>query len=187
MSAAHDDDGRSLGQLFASATADVSALVHDEIALVKVELRQDVKRALFGSGAIGVALTLAFFAMPMFSMAAAYGIHALGITLGWSFLIVAGAYVLIAALLGLVAYGRFKKVKKPERSIESAKQTAAVMKNAKPHPRPLDTATSLDKAAAKPALPRADRDAGRGVVRDSVSDAVPDSMTGSTRAPDLKM
>ncbi|MFF7159318.1 phage holin family protein [Streptomyces sp. NPDC008139] len=187
MSAAHDDDGRSLGQLFASATADVSALVHDEIALVKVELRQDVKRALFGSGAIGVALTLAFFAMPMFSMAAAYGIHALGITLGWSFLIVAGAYVLIAALLGLVAYGRFKKVKKPERSIESAKQTAAVMKNAKPHPRPLDTATSLDKAAAKPALPRADRDAGRGGVRDSVSGAGPDSMAGSTRAPDLKM
>lgn len=184
MSAAHDDDGRSLGQLFASATADVSALVHDEIALVKVELRQDVKRALFGSGAVAGALVLAFFAMPMFSMAAAYGIHALGITLGWSFLIVAGAYVLIAALLGLIAYGRFKKVKKPERSIESAKRTAAVMKNAKPHARPLEPATSLDKAAAKRALPGADKDTAKdvakgtdtgstkAVVRDSVTDSV---------------
>lgn len=139
MSAAHNGDGRSLGQLFASATADVSALVHDEIALVKVELRKDVKRALFGSGAVGAALVLAFFAMPMLSMAAAYGIHALGLGLAWSFLIVGGAYVLIAAVLGLFAYGRFKKVKKPERSIASAKETAAVLQNAKPHPRPLES------------------------------------------------
>jgi hypothetical protein len=162
MSAAHDDDGRSLGQLFASATADVSALVHDEIALVKVELRQDVKRALFGSGAVAGALVLAFFAMPMFSMAAAYGIHALGLGLAWSFLIVAGAYVLVAALLGVIAYGRFKKVKKPERSIESAKQTAAVMKKAKPHARPLESGTSLEKAAAKRELTSADTGAGAG-------------------------
>jgi hypothetical protein len=175
MSAAHNDDGRSLGQLFASATADVSALVHDEIALVKVELRQDVKRALFGSGAVGAALVLAFFAMPMLSMAAAYGIHALGLGLAWSFLIVGGAYVLIAIILGLFAYGRFKKVKKPERSIESAKRTAAVMKKAKPHPRPLESdsgsGTSLDKGSAKAAL--------EGSPKDSVA--------GSTKAVDLKM
>jgi hypothetical protein len=188
MSAAHDDDGRSLGQLFASATADVSALVHDEIALVKVELRQDVKRALLGSGAVAGALVLAFFAMPMFSMAAAYGIHALGLGLAWSFLIVAGAYVLIAVVLGLVAYGRFKKVKKPERSIESAKQTAAVMKHAKPHPRPLESATSLGKATTKRALPGADEDARtdarKGTAKDTAKDsdkgAVRDSATGAT-------
>jgi len=135
MSAAHNGDGRSIGQLFASATADVSALVHDEIALVKVELRQDAKRALFGSGAITVAVVLAFFAMPMLSMAAAYGIHAWGLGLAWSFLIVGGAYVLIAAILGLLAYLKFKKVKKPERSIASAKKTAAVLQSVKPHPR----------------------------------------------------
>ncbi len=147
MSAAHNGDGRSLGQLFASATADVSALVHDEIALVKVELRKDVKRALFGSGAVGAALVLAFFAMPMLSMAAAYGIHALGLGLAWSFLIVGGAYVLIAVVLGLYAYGRFKKVQKPERSIASAKETAAVLQNAKPHPRPLESGLT-DSAAS---------------------------------------
>jgi protein-S-isoprenylcysteine O-methyltransferase Ste14 len=135
MSPDHNGDGRSLGQLFASATAEVSALVHDEIALAKAELRQDVRRAAMGSGAIVASLAVLFFAMPMLSMAAAYGIHALGLTLGWSFLIVGGGYVLIAALLGLVAYGRFRKVKKPERSIASAKQTAAVLQKAKPHPR----------------------------------------------------
>lgn len=138
MSPDHNGDTRSLGQLFASATAEVSALVHDEIALAKAELRQDAVRAAIGSGALIGALALAVFAVPMGSMAAAYGIHALGITLGWSFFIVCGGYVLLAVLLGLLAYSRFRKVKKPELSIASAKQTAAVLQNAKPHPRPLE-------------------------------------------------
>lgn len=140
MSAAHDGDGRSIGQLFAAATAEVSALVHDEIALAKAELRQDAKRAAFGSVAIVFALALTLFAVPMLSMAAAYGIRALGPTLGWSFCIVGGAYVLLALLLAAFAILKFKKVKKPERSIESAKQTAAVLQKAKPHPRPVEAA-----------------------------------------------
>jgi len=140
MSPDHNGDGRSLGQLFASATAELSALVHDEIALAKAELRADAKRAAIGSGAIVGALALAVFAVPMLSMAAAYGIRALGITLGWSFLIVGGAYVVLAVLLTVIAMGRFKKVKKPERSIASAKKTAAVLQKAKPHPRPLEPA-----------------------------------------------
>lgn len=136
MSPDHNGDARSLGQLFASATAEMSALVHDELALAKAELRQDAKKAAFGSGALIGALTVMVFALPMLSMAAAYGIQALGLTLGWSFLVVGGAYILIALVLGLFAYGRFKKVKKPQRSISSAKQTAAVLQKAKPHPRP---------------------------------------------------
>ena len=135
MSAASNDDERSLGQLFASAMAEVSALVHDEIALAKAEIRQDAKRAAVGSTAIVGALVLALFAIPMGSAAAALGIHALGVTLGWSFFIVFGAYVVLAVVLTLVAIGRFKKVKKPERSISSAKKTAAVLQRAKPHPR----------------------------------------------------
>jgi hypothetical protein len=135
MSAASNGDERSLGQLFASATAELSALVHDEIALAKAEVRQDAKRAAIGSGAFLLALSLLFFAVPMLSFACAYGIHALGITLGWSFLIVFGAYVVLAALIGLLGFGRFKKVRKPERSIASAKETAALLQRAKPHPR----------------------------------------------------
>ncbi len=136
MSSADQVGERSVGQLFASATAEMSALVHDEIALAKAELRQDAKRAALGSGAVAGALVLAFFALPMFSVAAAYGIHNLGLGLAWSFLIVGAAYVLIALVLGLFARAKFRKVKKPERSIASAKQSAAVIQNIKPHPRP---------------------------------------------------
>lgn len=135
MSTVEQDGSRSLGQLVASATSELSALVHDEIALAKAELRQDAKRAGTGGGAIAAAGVLALFALPVLSFAAAYGIHNLGLGLAWSFLIVGGAYLLLAALLGLIAVAKFKKVKPPEKSIASAKETAAVLQNVKPHPR----------------------------------------------------
>ncbi|MGG2461531.1 phage holin family protein [Streptomyces sp. RGM 3693] len=138
MSAAEDGADRSLGQLVATATAEMSALVHDEIALAKAELRQDAKRAGIGSAAFIVAGVLALFALPVLSFAAAYGIHNLGLGLAWSFLIVGGAFLIIAALLILIAMAKIKKIKKPEKSIASAKETAAVLQKAKPHPRPTD-------------------------------------------------
>jgi putative superfamily III holin-X len=127
---------RSLGQLVASATAEMSALVHDEIALAKAELRQDVKRGAIGGLAITIAGVFALFSLPVLSFAAAYGIHNLGLSLAWSFLIVGVAFLLLAGLLALLAVAKFKKVKPPERSIASAKQTAAVLQGVKPHPRP---------------------------------------------------
>ncbi|MCX4676142.1 phage holin family protein [Streptomyces sp. NBC_01433] len=127
---------RSLGQLVASATAEMSALVHDEIALAKAEVRQDVKRGVIGSVAFIVAGVLILFALPVLSFAAAYGIHNLGLGLAWSFLIVGGAFILLAVLLALIAIAKFKKVKPPEKTIASAKQTAAVLQAVKPHPRP---------------------------------------------------
>ncbi|MFJ3922749.1 phage holin family protein [Streptomyces sp. NPDC090022] len=132
---------RTLGQLVASATAEMSALVHDEIALAKAEIRQDVKRAGAGGAAIGVAGVLALFSLPVLSFAAAYGIHNLGLGLAWSFLIVGVAFLLIAALLALLAVSKFKKVKPPEKTIASVKETAALVGTVKPHPRP-----SSDKA-----------------------------------------
>ncbi|MBT2524987.1 phage holin family protein [Streptomyces sp. ISL-99] len=138
-----DSVDRSLGQLVASATAEMSALMHDEIALAKAELRQDARRVGMGGTAIGVAGVFALFSLPVLSFAAAYGIHNLGLGLAWSFLIVGGAFLLLAGLLALIAVSKFKKVKPPEKSIASAKQTAAVLQGVKPHPRQVG-----DKAVA---------------------------------------
>ena len=128
---------RSIGQLFASATADMSALVHDEIALAKAQLKQDVKRGATSGGAFTAAGVLLLFSLPMLNFALAYGIRTWS---GWNlavcFLLSFAANVLLAGLLGLLAYAKFKKVKPPEKSIASAKQTAAVISTVKPHPRP---------------------------------------------------
>lgn len=128
------DGARSLGQLFSAATADLSQLVHDEIALAKAEMKKDIRRGATGGAAISVAGLIALASIPMFSFAAAYGIHTTGLGLPWCFLIVAGAFVVIAGIAALIAVGRFKKVKPPERTIATTKETVEVLKKAKPHP-----------------------------------------------------
>ncbi|MFH9723794.1 phage holin family protein [Streptomyces sp. NPDC017254] len=153
MSDPFDGTERSLGQLVASATAEVSALVHDELALAKAEIRQDVKRGVIGSAAGITAAVVLLFSLPMLSFALAYAINTWtgghngngGWNLVWCFLLSFAFNVLVAGLLGLIAYAKFKKVKPPERSIASAKQTAAVLSTVKPHPRP-EPSKALDKA-----------------------------------------
>ncbi|WP_200307419.1 phage holin family protein [Streptomyces adelaidensis] len=130
---------RSVGQLFASATAEMSALVHDEIALAKAQLRQDVKRGAVGGGAFAAAGTVLIFSLPMLSFALAYGIRT------WSdwnlaicFLLSFAANVVVALVLTLIGVVFSKKAKKgqgPQKVAASMKQTAGVLQNAKPHPR----------------------------------------------------
>ncbi|RSS80465.1 phage holin family protein [Streptomyces sp. WAC06614] len=140
---------RTLGQLVASATAEMSALVHDEIALAKAEIRQDVKRVGIGGGALAIAGVFGLFALPVLSFAAAYGIHNLGLGLAWSFLIVGAAFLVVAAVLALLAVAKFKKVRPPERTIASVKETAAVVGTVKPHPRPLsDKAVGVARSSS---------------------------------------
>lgn len=137
---------RSVGQLFAAATADLSALVHDEIALAKAEIRQDVKQGIAGGVSVSVAGVVALAAIPMLSFAAAYGLRALGLTLGWSFLVVGGAYLGLAGLLGLLALRSFKRIEKPRRTIAGAQATADVLRNARPRPA---TKAEIDRALGR--------------------------------------
>ncbi|MYR46576.1 phage holin family protein [Streptomyces sp. SID5910] len=131
---------RSIGQLFASATTELSALVHDEIALAKAQLRQDVKRGATSGGAFSLAGLLLVFSLPMLNFALAYGIRTWS---GWNmavcFLLSFAANVLIAGLLALIGVTFAKKAKKgrgPQKVAASVKQSAGVLQNAKPHPRP---------------------------------------------------
>jgi MFS family permease len=129
----------SLGQLVASATAEMSALVHDEIALAKAQLRQDVKRgAVSGLGFSAAGLVL-IFSLPMLSFALAYGFHAwTDWHLSLCFLLSFGVNVVVAGLLALVGAVFAKKAKRgkgPQKTAASVKRTAAVLQNVKPHPR----------------------------------------------------
>ncbi|AZS85923.1 phage holin family protein [Streptomyces griseoviridis] len=131
---------RSIGQLFASATTEMSALVHDEIALAKAQLKQDVKRGGLGTVVAMAALLVLVFSLPMLNFALAYGIRTwTKWNLALCFLTSFGANVLIALVLGLIAFAFFKKAKKgkgPQKVAASVKETAGVLQNAKPHPRP---------------------------------------------------
>ncbi|MFG2651621.1 phage holin family protein [Streptomyces sp. NPDC048436] len=135
---------RSLGQLVSTATSEMSALVHDEIALAKAQLRQDVKRGAIGGSAFAAAGTVLIFSLPMLSFALAYGIRTWS---GWNmaicFVLSFAANVLVAgvlALIGVVFAKKAKKGKGPQKAAASAKETAAVLGNVKPHPRSVSPA-----------------------------------------------
>ncbi|MEU9731221.1 phage holin family protein [Streptomyces sp. NPDC048002] len=142
---------RSIGQLFASATTEMSALVHDEIALAKAQLKQDVKRGATSGGAFLVAIGVLVFSLPMLNFALAYGIHTWSDwNLALCFLLSFAANVLIAlvlALVGVVFAKKAKKGKGPQKVAASVKETAGVLQNAKPHPRPVPALENGSPAA----------------------------------------
>jgi hypothetical protein len=128
---------QSLGQLFAEASRDLSALVHDEIELAKAEIRRDVKNGVTGGAMFGAAAFVAVLAVILLSIAAAYGLVAAGLHPGWAFLIVAGVYLLAAALFAVMGKRAVSKVGPPQRTIRTSKETAAFLK----HPRSANAET----------------------------------------------
>ena len=122
-------DEPTVGQLFAAVSRDLSLLIRSEIELAKAELKDDAKSAGKGGGMLGVAGVLGVLSIILLSIAAAYGLTALGLHPGWAFLIVAGFYLLVAGLLGLAGVGSLKKIKAPERTIKTAKDSAALLKS----------------------------------------------------------
>lgn len=131
---------RSIGQLFASATTEMSALVHDEIALAKAQLKRDVKRGAASGGILSLAGAVFLFSLPMLSFALAYGIRTWSKwNLALCFLLSFLANALVAGVLALIGTAIAKKAKKsqgPQKVAASMKETAAVLQKAKPRPRP---------------------------------------------------
>lgn len=120
---------RTLGQLVAQASTDLSEIMRAEVALAKAEIRADVRNGAVAGGMFGAAGYLAVLATVLLSVAAAFGLSALGLAPGWAFLIVAVVYLLVAAVLGLVGRSRISRVGgKPERAIRTTKETIAAVK-----------------------------------------------------------
>ncbi|MFW6090870.1 MAG: phage holin family protein [Actinomycetota bacterium] len=130
--ATSDTDTMSTGQLVASIRSDVQNLVRGEVELAKAEMRESARRAGIGGALGALAVYLLILVSIMLSIAAAYGLVALDLHPGWAFLIVGGAYLLLAAILGLVAVSRFRRIKGPERAKHVATEITQALR---PRPR----------------------------------------------------
>ena len=120
---------RTLGQLVADATHDLSSIIRSEIALAKAEMGADAKKAGAGAGLFAAAGLFVFLAVIMLSIAAAYGLVAAGLAPWLSFLIVSGVFLVLGALLAVIGKSRLSKIKgKPERAIKNAQDTIAAIK-----------------------------------------------------------
>ena len=119
---------RTLGQLVSDASRDVSELVRYEIALAKAEVQSDIKRGVTGGALVGAAALLAVYATVALMIAAGLGLAEF--MPAWlAFIVVAVAFLLIAGILVLVGRSQFGRIKPPERTIRSTKETIAVVRN----------------------------------------------------------
>jgi len=120
-------NGQSLGSLVSQATQQMSTLVRAEVELAKVEAVREAKKALTGSiffiiaGVIGLysSFFFFFFAGELLSE--------------WlrrwaAFLIVFGVMLVTTLAFVFLGYRKVKKLKAPERTISSLKETAAALK-----------------------------------------------------------
>ena len=125
---APSDGDPTIGRLVVDASRDISSLVSKEIELAKRELKLSVTAGGIGIGLFAAAAFLVVLAIIMFSVSLAYFIHWAGLGLHWSFLIVFGVYLLLAALLAFVGSRKVKQVKAPERAIAEAKEIPKALK-----------------------------------------------------------
>jgi len=122
-------EDKSLGELVATATRDLSLLVHQEIALAKAEIKQDVAAAGKGAGLFGGAGFAGFFALIFLSISLAYGISALGVPLGLGFLAVGALYLIGAAILALSGKKKMSQLSPPaERTKQTVKDDVEMLK-----------------------------------------------------------
>jgi hypothetical protein len=118
----------SVGQLVADASKQFSTLLHSEIELAKLELKVSVKNAGVGVGFFGAALALLVFSMTFGLIALAEGIHAAGLWRWLSYLIVFGFLLIVVGLLVFMGVRKVKRVRVPERTIATSKDTVAYLK-----------------------------------------------------------
>lgn len=119
----------SLGELVAAASRDASILIRSEIELAKAELTAEAKKAAVGGGMFGAAGLFGLFAFIFLSFGAVYGLDKTALDLWACFLIVGGAYLLLAGILAAVGLRSLKKMGPPERTQRTIKETVATLKS----------------------------------------------------------
>ena len=100
---------RSIGELVQSIRDELLGVVHHEIDIAKKEIT-----------ALGIKVGIIAAMAAVLLFAAATGLQAAGLPAWASFLIVAGVFIVISAIAGLVAFLVSKKLRAPETTIETA-------------------------------------------------------------------
>jgi uncharacterized membrane protein YqjE len=128
MSIGQNGDEPTVGQLVANASKDLSNLVRGEIELAKTELKKSAVKAGTGAGLFAGAAFLALLAIVLLSIALAYAFNALGLHPALAFLVTAGIYLVIAAVLVLIGKRSLGSAKGPERAIQTSKDSVEALK-----------------------------------------------------------
>jgi len=117
---------QSIGHLVKDATTHLSTLVRAEIELARAEVTAEVRKGVQGSIFFVIALTVLLFSSFFFFFTLAE-LLALWVSRPAAFGIVFGLMVVVAGLAALLGYLRVRKIRKPERTITSIKETTQLL------------------------------------------------------------
>jgi hypothetical protein len=118
----------SVGQLMGELTRDLSTLMRQELALARAELRQEATKTAKGAGAFGGAGFAGYLAVLFMSIALWWALSRL-VGLGWSALIVAALWGIVAAVLAVTGRNKLRQIHPtPERTVDSLKQVPDALK-----------------------------------------------------------
>lgn len=132
MAFARKTADRTLGQLVAQISEDLSFIVHKEIQLAKTELSQGLSGVGKGAGMLVGAGVVALYALGILLTAAALVI-AIWLPTWAGFLIVGVVLVVVALVLAMIGRKALQAAKPvPERAIAQAQETVATLKAASP-------------------------------------------------------
>ena len=113
---------RSLGELVADMTSDISTLMRKEMELAKVELKEEVGRAGKAGGTLGAGAVTAYFALLFASLALAWLLDQV-MPVPLAFFIVAVLYGIAAAVLISRGRQQLKQVDPvPRQTVETLKE-----------------------------------------------------------------
>jgi uncharacterized membrane protein YqjE len=115
-------DEQSIGGLVREATTHVSTLLRAEVELAKAEVTSEVKKGVQGSIFFIVALVIVLFSLFFFFFALGE-LLAIWLNRAAAFGIVFGIMIVAAGLFGLLGYLRVRKIRSPEKTITSLKET----------------------------------------------------------------
>lgn len=117
----------SVGELLSDVTQDLTTLMRQEVELAKAEIRQSATKAGKGAGMLAGAGVSGHMVALFVSVAAWWGIgdstgH------GWSALIVAAVWLIIAAVLAMTGRKEIKSVSGLPQTAESVKKIPSAVK-----------------------------------------------------------
>ncbi|MHA7141973.1 MULTISPECIES: phage holin family protein [unclassified Arthrobacter] len=123
----------SLGSLLSDVSRDLSTLMRQELELAKAELRESGTKAGKGAGMFGGAAIAGHFVLLFLSLALMWALDGL-VGLGWSAVIVAVIWGIIAAVLALTGKKELKSVRGMPATAETVKDIPPTLKPGEPTP-----------------------------------------------------
>lgn len=118
----------SLGDLVGEVSRDLSILMRKELELAKAELSESAKRAGKGAGLMGGAGYAGSMAVLFLTIALWWGLGDLIDSFGWSAVIVAVLWAIVAAILFAVGRSRLKSVQGAPQTVETVKEIPDALK-----------------------------------------------------------